>query len=114
MDGVRRAVAEFGIITDNKHDLQRIKSTHIRMQIRKTSLPDVAARSPHLVALGDETDALENNRRRYVGRRLSRDPNDIGKQKRKFPKSKHVLESHFVCQEAIDEGRCHRRMIFRL
>ena len=47
MDGARRVAANYGIIMDNKQDLQRIKSSvHNRMQSRKGILMDIAARSP--------------------------------------------------------------------
>jgi hypothetical protein len=77
MDGAHRVNADFGIIINNKQDLQRIKSSvHNRMQARRAILPDITAPSPPIIALGDATFVV-NNRRRYVGRRHPRDPNDI-------------------------------------
>jgi hypothetical protein len=101
MDGARRVAADLDIIIDNKHDLQRIKSSvHNRMQARKATLPDIVAPSPPIVALGDATIAV-NNRRRFAGRRRPRNPNDIDSRQRRFPKACHGLENHLVCQEMM-------------
>ncbi len=66
MDGARCVAVDFGIIIDNKHDIQRIKSSlHSGIQARKAVLPDFIAPSPPIVALGDAT-IVVNSRRRYV------------------------------------------------
>jgi len=63
MDGARRVVADYDIIIDNKQDLQRIKSSvHNRMQAKKAILPDIDARSPPIVALGDATIVVNKSR----------------------------------------------------